>query len=796
MRPNYDASIDFLRRFAPAGPWVLTAIQVDRKGIETRTFGPDDEAAARAWLEDQGSTRNVYFMVNPPLRPLSKKAEREDVRELAWLHVDLDPRAGEDIDAERRRILAKLQDPPGDVPPPTAVVFSGGGYQGFWRLAQPLPIGGDLDAAEEAKRYNLAVELAFGADACHNVDRIMRLPGTLNRPNERKKKKGQEIALAAVVEFHEDRVYSLDRFQKAPKLQTPDEPAFAGPVGMVEPPGNVARLGSVDDLPEAVPDWCRVLIVQGFDPEDEGKHKSRSEALFAVCCELVRRGVPDDVIYSVITDPGFGISESVLEKGRAMDRYALRQIQRAHEENVDPTLRVLNEEFAVVENWGGECCVIEEQRDPSLDRPRLVSQSFANFKKRYDNRRVQIGENDDGTPRFAPVGTWWLWHEMRRQYKMIVFHPGKEADKCYNLWRGFAVDPVPNEEKCRRYLEHLRYVICRGNETNYRYLISYIARMVQRPDEPGYAAIVMRGREGAGKGVFATNIGKLFGRHFLHVSNPRHVTGNFNFHLWDCVVLFADEAFSTRDKQADSALKTLITENTLTIEKKGKDTIIAPSFLHVFMASNEDWVVPAGPDARRFFVLDVGDDHREDFAYFRAINEDLASGGHEGLLYYLLHFDVTGFDARQVPTTSELKRQKEWSRTSYEAWWHAKLADGRLRDEDEDGRWAPTAPAQDLLYDLAIYTRFSGERGKINATLLGQFLAKACPPGFPRKTRGPEPIETHRLDGSSVIVSRPVLYQFPPLEDCRRHWDETHGGPYEWPAVEEAPEAPAEPAAF
>jgi hypothetical protein len=39
------------------------------------------------------------------------------------------------------------------------------------------------------------------------------------------------------------------------------------------------------------------------------------------------------------------------------------------------------------------------------------------------------------------------------------------------------------------------------------------------------------------------------------------------------------------------------------------------------MASNNDWVIPAGPDARRFFVLNVSDARKQDFSYFEKINK-------------------------------------------------------------------------------------------------------------------------------------------------------------------------------
>ena len=72
-------------------------------------------------------------------------------------------------------------------------------------------------------------------------------------------------------------------------------------------------------------------------------------------------------------------------------------------------------------------------------------------------------------------------------------------------------------------------------------------------------------------------------------------------------MLFADEAFFAGDRSHESILKALITEETLMIEPKGVDPFAVRNCLHLIMSSNNDWVIPAGADARRYFVLGVSD---------------------------------------------------------------------------------------------------------------------------------------------------------------------------------------------
>ena len=310
----------------------MTAIRPDRNAITTATFYPEGEVDLRKWLDEYNGQRNVYFHVNPPTRDLTKKAQREDIKSGDWLHVDIDPRAGEDLAEERDRALGLLTSKlPKGVLPPTVIVFSGGGYQGFWKLEESIAIGGDLAAAEDAKRYNVRLETLFGADNCGNIDRIMRLPGTINLPDERKKKKGRVPTLATLYQFN-DVIYTLGAFEKA----SADESDLLG--GMAAQGDTTSGLGTanrVADLSElarwAVSDRLKVIITKGEGPTPKDGDNSRSAWLFDACCNLIRHGVPDTIILGIITDSNWPISESVLET-RNPESYARKQIVEAHKE--------------------------------------------------------------------------------------------------------------------------------------------------------------------------------------------------------------------------------------------------------------------------------------------------------------------------------------------------------------------------------------------------------------------------------------------------------------------------------
>lgn len=320
---------EFLTAFREGGSWVLTAITPDR-GTTTQTFTCPDRAAT--WAEAQnGQGRNLYFHVNPTKGPMTKKAAKTDISALEYLHVDLDPRNGEDRDTERERILGRLT---GFSPEPTFILDSGNGYQAFWRLKTPEPLGGEADT-ERVEGYNLQLEYELGADKCHNTDRLMRLPGTTNYPNAKKRAKGRTEAQATVVAYNPEAVYPLTRFTPAPsdvgRNPAKTTQAASAPVdwAKVQDVGTEALRVWAKANGKVLKESTLAIIATGTDPVDGEHFPSRSEALFRVCCDLIRAGVPDDMILGVITG-GNVIAESVREQKNPR-QYAQRQVGRAKE---------------------------------------------------------------------------------------------------------------------------------------------------------------------------------------------------------------------------------------------------------------------------------------------------------------------------------------------------------------------------------------------------------------------------------------------------------------------------------
>ena len=99
------------------------------------------------------------------------------------------------------------------------------------------------------------------------------------------------------------------------------------------------------------------------------------------------------------------------------------------------------------------------------------------------------------------------------------------------------------------------------------------------------------------------------------------------------------------------------------IEHKGVDPIPMRNLVRLLVTQNEGWVVPAGPQARRFAVFDVGEAARLNAEYFAGIDAEMNAGGREALLGFLQRFDLSSVNLRDIPSTSALSQQKIASMT-------------------------------------------------------------------------------------------------------------------------------------
>jgi hypothetical protein len=371
-RPKADgtAAIDFLKQLYPKGAWVLTAIQPEGPTV-TRLFN-NLEDARRFVVEHNEAGYNIYYSVNVTKGDLRSKAKKSDITFIEALHLDADPAPDESPEEFKARILPKLES---FDPRPSVVIDSGNGVQGLWFLKKRVKNDGSETIAQ-IEDLNHALAEAFDADpSTRNIDRILRLPGTINYPNARKRKIGRKECSAKLLWF-EDIAYPLSEFPSRRRRLEAMRPA--------------TDAETTSDIP---PKLETLLHVEG-----PGPYKSRSELLFAFVCGAVQRKVDPGVIVRACLDPahaGRGIFEHCAENGG--EGYVLRQIENAEEKMAAAPDDAEVERLAKLD-------VLEFDRQVKEAAEKLRVTVGA-LRRAVTNRREQLAA--EAAPRFlAPVEPW------------------------------------------------------------------------------------------------------------------------------------------------------------------------------------------------------------------------------------------------------------------------------------------------------------------------------------------------------------------------------------------------------
>ncbi len=437
------------------------------------------------------------------------------------------------------------------------------------------------------------------------------------------------------------------------------------------------------------------------------------------------------------------------EEDKAPDEIYAREIEE------------LNRTYAMVD-MGSKTCILCECKDPVFGRPDIALKSIPDFKWLLVDQRIPNPDRGRGQRKDISISQVWLESPKKRKYKGIVFDPLVSDNGYYNLWRGFAVEP--KEGDWDLYRDHLYYVICGGREDIFFYVMAWMADAVQNlgKKRPG-TSIVLRGEQGTGKGCFVTIFGRIFGNHFLHITNQGQLTGRFNAHLKNAALVFCDEGIWAGDRSAEGVLKGMVTEDVIQIEPKGRDPFAVKNHIRLIIASNNEWVVPAGMHERRFCVLDVANDHRQDREYFTKIFEQMdEKGGTSALLYDLLDLDISPVDLRAIPRTAALFDQAIHTLPSAKKFWFELLRRGTVFCDDSD--WNSLVSAGALHSSYLEFARNHGDRFPMIDKQFGKEIRQLCP-SVNRVYR------TVEMGGK-----REWFLDLPGLDQCRNDFSEAIGG--------------------
>ena len=261
----------------------LVAIHPSTGAIAARSFAHGDGNALGEWITGyQQNGRNIYFQPNETRPDCTRKPGKSDMVAAVCRFADCDPDDTHFSLAEERDRLHRLADALiASEFPPTVIIDSGNGLQPIWAVERE-PLTPEVTTRVETE--TAALERTLGAGGTHNIDRLLRLPGTVNFPNKVKLEKGRSVTRSRLL-FAGANVYQLDQagslvighleeaglVRPRPKPgggNTPEatlDPAEVGKLVEQLEQAQAVRIGNLEDLSDDL--QARLAAAMTLDPE-------------------------------------------------------------------------------------------------------------------------------------------------------------------------------------------------------------------------------------------------------------------------------------------------------------------------------------------------------------------------------------------------------------------------------------------------------------------------------------------------------------------------------------------------
>lgn len=186
------ASAFFQRLLIPAGQYLeIRSINPNTGSVQQRFCRTTSEAVAAA--SSFCGRANVYVGTCPRSRRIGSRDAVSTVFG-AWADIDfhqLDANREVAFELAYRRIEDFGRQP-------SVLVHSGNGLQAWWLFHRPAPISPEWPG-ERFEAINSGIAGQVGGDHVHDLPRVLRVPGTVNLPDARKRGRGCKAVLARLL---------------------------------------------------------------------------------------------------------------------------------------------------------------------------------------------------------------------------------------------------------------------------------------------------------------------------------------------------------------------------------------------------------------------------------------------------------------------------------------------------------------------------------------------------------------------------------------------------------------------
>lgn len=634
------------------------------------------------WVQDHNTAkRNIYFTVNGVAEVKGSKTSKEDHTELRLFHCDIDPDIAAGYAAGREALLGVVKEMANKC---SLIVDSGNGVQAYIKPTSTLRLGSDI-SVEEAEELNQRLGHAIGKpDSAFNVDRIMRLPGTINWSSDKKLGKGYpEYTLAKILYIKVNYMLGLDELRQS--LRPIPEKAGTrnkqkGGVFKSQPQSISAV--ELKDLQVRVKSHRNNKLRARWEGDGEVLN-SKGEIIDDMAGDRSRM---DYSMTSLLAIAGFGYHEAYAllkewphgKVGEREDKYF---------DDMWRKVRVPNAQE--IFNAAGSCGALPPLTDPA-ERLRVLVMRYAlieNGKRVVDLYAIDPGYAVRKLDEFRAVhcqpvkvgniqnaiSIATLWQRQAAVFRDTTFDPKRHRKRvieregeCY-----YNQCSLPEHQKgggdSEPFLDFVRYLIPDSAECDW--FLKHLAHKVQNPEVPGPATVLVAHKVfGTGRGFLFEVLGRLFG--ISNVRNVefndfmgRHYQSQYNSWLSESLVVTIEEARGAGTKReqrlAYERLKQLTDPRATEIEikRKGLDNTMETRHATVFMATNHGDALVLPERERRFAVLSQpGEADKRSNSYFAGMQVWLDNPANVAALWRsLLTWDTVGYSPFEPPPNTRGK---------------------------------------------------------------------------------------------------------------------------------------------
>lgn len=234
-------------------------------------------------------------------------------------------------------------------------------------------------------------------------------------------------------------------------------------------------------------------------------------------------------------------------------------------------------------------------------------------------------------------------------------HESPVPENVMNTFTGFPMkewDDGPWREvdvKSSKMYIHLRDYMCAGNPVLFKYLIGWLADMIQNPGKVPGTALMFISKAGAGKDLLAEFCSYILGaQYFTSYEQSEEFYNKFNAKKENKLMIVVNE-MSASDKAHSDVLKAQITQKRIDIQHKGSNTYsVKHCSRYLMFTNNYNSLYLEGGD-RRYCLFDCVSVQGEFRPYFNGLRAQYRTPTHIKAWFEFLANYSLGTESWQVP---------------------------------------------------------------------------------------------------------------------------------------------------